>query len=49
MDLFLTHIKPMFHLWKNQLVGFTSKICEKHLWKSNTLSKYGINGIWLKY
>ena len=28
----------MFHLWKNQLVCYTSKICEKHLWKSDILN-----------
>ena len=29
----------MFHLWINQVVGFTSKMFEKHLWKSDILSK----------
>ena len=30
----------MFHLRRNQVVGFTSKMFEKHLWKSDILSKY---------
>ena len=29
----------MFHLRTNQVVGFTSKMFEKHLWKSEILSK----------
>ena len=29
----------MFHLWKNQVDGFTSKMCEKQLWKNDILSK----------
>ena len=29
----------MFHLRRNQVVGFTSKMFEKHLWKSDILSK----------
>ena len=36
----LTHFQPIFHLWINQVVGFTSKMFEKHLWKSDILSKY---------
>ena len=30
----------MFRLCGNQVVGFTSKMFEKHLWKSDILSKY---------
>ena len=29
----------MFHLWINQVVGFTSKMFEKHLWKSSGVPK----------
>ena len=29
----------MFHLLINQVVGFTSKMSETHLWKSDILSK----------
>ena len=29
----------MFHLLINQVVGFTSKMSEIHLWKSDILSK----------
>ena len=29
----------MFHLRRNQVVGFTSKMFEKHLWKSDIFSK----------
>ena len=29
----------MLHLWKNQVDGFSSKMCEEHLWKSDILSK----------
>ena len=29
----------MFDLCRNQVVGFTSKMFEKHLWKSDILSK----------
>ena len=36
----LTHFRPMFHLWINQVVCFTSKMFEKHLWKSDILSKH---------
>ena len=36
---YLTHFRPMFLLRINQVVGFTSKILEKHLWKSGILSK----------
>ena len=35
----LTHFGTMFHLRTNQVVGFTSKMFEKHLWKSDILSK----------
>ena len=28
----------MFHLCRNQVVGFTGKMFEKHLWKSDILS-----------
>ena len=34
----LTHFRPMFHLWINQVVGFYHNV-EKHLWKSDILSK----------
>ena len=34
----LTHFRPMFHLRINQVVCFTSKMFEKHLWKSDILS-----------
>ena len=30
----------MFHLSRNQVVGFIIKVFEKHLWKSDILSKY---------
>ena len=26
---YLTHFQPMYHLSANQVVGFTSKMCEK--------------------
>ena len=29
----------MFHLWINQVVFFISKMFEKHLWKSDIVSK----------
>ena len=29
----------MFRLWINQVLVFTSKMFEKHLWKSDILSK----------
>ena len=29
----------MFHLSRNQVVGFIIKMFEKHLWKSDILSK----------
>ena len=29
----------MFQLWINQVVGFTTEIFEKHLWKNGILSK----------
>ena len=29
----------MFHLWINKVVHFTSKLFEKHQWKSDILSK----------
>ena len=35
----LTHFQPMFHLCRNQVIGFTSKMFEKHLWKNDNLSK----------
>ena len=41
-----THFKPMLHLWRNQVFGFTSKICKKHLWNSEILSKDA--GLWKK-
>ena len=36
----LSHFRPMSHLRTNQVVGFTSKMFEKHLWKREILSKY---------
>ena len=33
----LIHFQPMFHLRINEV--FTSKMFEKHLWKSDNLSK----------
>ena len=35
----LTNFRPMFHLRTNQVVGFTTKMFEQHLWKSDILSK----------
>ena len=35
----LTNFRPMFHLRTNHVVGFTTKMFEQHLWKSDILSK----------
>ena len=35
----LTYFKPMFHLWKTRWMVFTSKMREKHLWRSDILRK----------
>ena len=34
---FLIHYRPMFHLCKNQVLVFTSKMFEKHLWKRSNI------------
>ena len=38
-ELMLPDFRPMFHLQINQEIGFTSRMFEKHLWKTDILSK----------
>ena len=46
----LTHFRPMLHLRTNQVVGFTSKLFEKQLRKSDILSKnVTLPQVFLKY
>ena len=35
----LIHFQPMFDSCRNQVVIFTTKMFEKHLWKSDNLVK----------
>ena len=37
--ILLTHFRPMFHLCRNQVVGFYEKNVWKYLWKSDILRK----------